>query len=360
MPNRHGIDFLLDQNRKSSDLFLSQEDDRKRYQDEHRTKMVVPKCSDGRLNLSVWTQRLLGILYPLRTIGGEFSLEWPHFQDIIRAWRWKSDEKSCNSLVLTTYHYSQGSKDRGCAGHECDINSARRSSFALRDQFNRIFGSVKPPNDTRLFAITVGLETDHQKMILHGQQGSSLDLSTLIGMKDEEVLSRLRSLYPAIDTSKPTVLTDFFQLVRGNIQHIQDVQRTTHASEDIDHRESVLAVGRGFDWLHLPNRAIIIGTWKDKWVDDVRTGAKIIQENLDCGRLNDHRIVLLTSGVYEDDYEGQGLAREKSLYLARVTTDVIRNEFKKLVPRLQTLVSTVDLRTRKLDIVERHEKVAGV
>lgn len=62
---------------------------------------------------------------------------------------------------------------------------------------------------------------------------------------------------------------DLLPLVQGNIRHVAEV-RGTARELDIEHREWVLCLGRGFDWLHMPNQALIIGPYSPDLADPVR------------------------------------------------------------------------------------------
>jgi hypothetical protein len=53
---------------------------------------------------------------------------------------------------------------------------------------------------------------------------------------------------------------DLLPLLEGNLAHVAAL-RGVARELDIEHREWVICVGRGFDFLHLPNTALIIGPY---------------------------------------------------------------------------------------------------
>ena len=61
-------------------------------------------------------------------------------------------------------------------------------------------------------------------------------------------------LYPELPR---LVVKDLIPLLLGNIRHIDEVRKTKREPQELDHREVALCLGRGFSWLHTPNRAII-------------------------------------------------------------------------------------------------------
>jgi hypothetical protein len=64
-------------------------------------------------------------------------------------------------------------------------------------------------------------------------------------------VNKLRITYPDMPER---VLHDLVPLVKGNIEHITEI-RALHRNLDLDtvHREWIICIGRGFDFLHIPN-----------------------------------------------------------------------------------------------------------
>ena len=113
-------------------------------------------------------------------------------------------------------------------------------------------------------------------------------------------------------------------------------------------------MGRGFDWLHEPNQAIIVGPWQDNLANPIRTAVGIVKHNKDEGLIEGGKIVILTSWIYrEADGEEPRLAELKAQYLKEIAMSVIKKDFEELLPDLEVLVTTVDLNTRKINVIER-------
>jgi hypothetical protein len=318
------------------------------------TEFAALKCMDGRLLFPDLTQTPLGIIQPYRNLGGIFQLGWPFFQQAIEGWKKYADSKDRDSVVFVTYHFSRGDKHRGCKGHGYDTDKARNSSLALKKEFDMVYQSFQIQSPTRLFAIHVGIETDWESLILHGEHGQIVDLAEVSDSSENAVFTLLISLYLAMYAIAPNVVRDFVPLVKGNILHSQQIRQSNRPVQDADHREWIVAVGRGFDWLYEPNKALIVGPWQDNLSDPIRTAIGLAKHNQEEGLLDGNKVVLLTSGIYrETEGEEPRLAELKSRYLKDVAMKVIEKDFKELLPDLEVLVTTVDLNTRKINIIER-------
>ena len=206
---------------------------------------------DGRLNLAVYTKTPPGIIQPFRNIGGRFDLGWPFFAEVIKGWVNYALGRGRRTLILVTYHFSKGDHHRGCAGWKYDTGAAHAAAQKLAEQTEHVFG--KSPR--MVYPVVVGVETDEEGLVLHGN-GMTLDMATLTTTDDLE--AKIRDMYPDMDAQ---MVTDFLPLLLGNWEHIRDVRASNRPPVDLEHREQIIAVGRGFDWLHLPNKALIIGPY---------------------------------------------------------------------------------------------------
>ena len=97
------VKFILDRNAAQSEAFTDPSAQLKRrlYRAQHPTEILVLKCMDGRLNLSLYTETPPGILQPFRNIGGKFDYGWPFFQELIRDGVNFSVAKGRECLVIT-------------------------------------------------------------------------------------------------------------------------------------------------------------------------------------------------------------------------------------------------------------------
>jgi hypothetical protein len=63
----------------------------------------------------------------------------------------------------------------------------------------------------------------------------------------------------------------------------------------------MIGVGRGFDWLHMPNLALIIGPYGPDLADPIRKAAGIIEANMKSFRIPDDGFLLLVASPYYDN-----------------------------------------------------------
>ena len=342
-----GIDYLLDINARHSQAFMDLAIERRRYREDHPTEIAALKCMDGRLHLPVMTQSTLGIIQPFRNLGGIFNLGWPFFQAAIDQWVDYSINRGRHCLVFVTYHFARGDTHRGCRGFGYDTDAARDAAFKLKTQFDSVYGlggAVTP--------IVCGIETDLDALILHGENGQFIDLANIQQECSQlELEEMLRSLYPSMPER---VIRDLIPLVQGNIKHISEIRAVNRPIEDAEHKEWVLGVGRGFDWLHIINTAFIVGPFDPNISVAIETAAKLLKNNIDENRVDPSGVVLLTSGVYRDRAGSEyHLAKQKAQFLSKVTLEIIKNKVPDLTPHLQILTGCTDLNTRKFEIIER-------
>src|SRR4030067_1016074 len=74
--------------------------------------------------------------------------------------------------------------------------------------------------------------------------------------------------------------------------------QNTEPTLDVEHREWMICVGRGFDFLHMPNLALIIGPYSPDLAEPIRIAAGIIEDNMRAGRIPDDGFLLLASVPY--------------------------------------------------------------
>jgi len=69
---------------------------------------------------------------------------------------------------------------------------------------------------------------------------------------------------------------------------------------DVEHRDWMICLGRGFDFLHTPNIALIIGPYRPDLADLLRKAAGIIQNSMKTRRNPDDGFLLLASVLYDE------------------------------------------------------------
>jgi hypothetical protein len=340
-----GIDYLLALNKKHSEIFDQERLFRELYRVKHPTEIAALKCMDGRVHLPRMTNTPLGIIQPWRNIGGQFNLGWYGFNLAMREWVTYSINRGRRCLVLVTYHFSQSDAHRGCRGFNYDVNAAKKFTTDLRDQFIRVF-----PGKTVVYPVQIGIETDSESIILHGHDGKEVNLAN---PPRTPLDALLLELYPDMPEE---IINDFIPLLDGNIAHASEVRTENKPVEEAEHREWVLGVGRGFDWLHEINLALLVGPFDPNLPNVIEKAAGILAGNLESGRIavtKEKGIVLMASGAYRNAGE-KTHAIEKARTLDEFAFQIILEKVPSLMPYLQRLVVAVDLDTRKLQVLSRN------
>jgi hypothetical protein len=324
----------------SPDAYLA----RTRYLAEHPSAIAALKCMDGRINLSVATSTPPGIIQPFRNLGGMFNLGWPHMGEVFASYVHDQVITGRRVLVLITYHYSRGDTHRGCAGFNYDTEAAKAHTHAIKRQMEHTFGF----GHGTVYPIVCGFETDEDALVLHGSNGDLLDVSALDPGDSEHLGQRLETLFPDMPNQ---IRHDLMPLVRGNIGHIARIRQTPRTL-DIEHREWMVCVGRGFDFLHMPNLALIIGPYSPDLAEPIRKAAGIIDSNMRAGRIPDDGFLLLASVPYTEIGVDRARAELKSRFLTQFTAGVIRSENPQLAAKMKVHTAVLDWRTRVLETID--------
>lgn len=326
-------------------------DARALYQSQHPTNILVFKCMDGRVNLPLITGIPMGILRPFRNIGGKFTLGYPYLGRLVLDAKEEAVRQGRPTLALCTYHFSKGSEHRSCAGHNYDTAAARRGAVNLKKEFETIFGM----KNSAISAIVVGIETDEDALTFcNGVEKNDFSIADHVADSDDEISRGLQALYPHLETK---MLNDLLPLALGNRDHVARIRREGRPVTEIVHGENIICVGRGFDWLHMPNRALIIGPYGDAestWRDAVRVAGNIVLDNFKKKRVpKAHGALLLVAAPYSDMKERE-LAIAKVGYFATVASQVLSPVAKKL--GLDILTGVTDMQTMKFHQIKREKK----
>ena len=338
LAERHGASF------RSPEAWLARE----RYLAEHPTAIAVLKCMDGRINIPVATNTPVGILMPFRNLGGMFDLGWPHLGEVLANHVQRMAHGGRRVLFLITYHYSKGDPGRGCAGFGFDTAAAIAHTFEIRRQVEHIFGSAHGT----VYPLVCGFETDEDALVVHGADGRTLDLSILAPSERAMLEPRLVALLPDMPAQ---MRADLLPLLQGNLERIDQVREQIRRDEralDIEHREWMICLGRGFDFLHTPNLALIVGPYSPNLDVPIRTAAGIIAANMAAGRIPDDGFLLLASVPYDEIGVDRARAELKSRFLSQFAADVIRTEFPELAARMAMRTAVLDWRSRLLETLD--------
>jgi hypothetical protein len=337
------LNEIITLNTRRSDEFCTPtaRDARTLYSSQHPTKMLVFKCMDGRINLPLITGIPMGRLHPFRHIGGKFVLGDPYLGRLVLDAKDEAIHEGRPTLALCTYHFSKGSEHRGCAGHEYNTNSARDGAFALKQEFEEVFGV----NNPAISAIVIGIETDEDALVFCSTENPELEITTHVSATDNELRAKLFALYPNLTNQ---MLNDLLPLAIGNRNHLAKALTHKRSVTELAHNENIICVGRGFDWLHLPNRALIIGPYghfDNTWREAVVVAGNIVLHNFKSNENLRHGGALLLISAPYKDMEERGLAVAKAKYFAKVAQSALSPIEKEL--RLETLVGVTDMETMK-------------
>jgi hypothetical protein len=297
---------------------------------------------DGRINLPIITHTPLGIIRPYRNIGGKFNLGWPllnfSFEKLVN----KAVNAGNRILVLITYHFSAGEEHRGCAGFKYDCDAAKKNTENFRKQILRVYGE----NNNVVVPVLVGIETDSDAMILHGENGEIVDLSKIEKKSENDLLEMIKRLFPNMPER---IVSDLLPLVQGNIEHMGEIKGQKPTNE-LEHGEWVLAVGKGFDWLHTPNMALIVGPYDPNLGEPIKTAASIIKSNLEAGRIEKNGFVLVSSAVFSDPEEKLRTI-ERSRYMSELAKDIIESNFPDMISKMHIMTVVIDQNTMKMEVL---------
>jgi len=348
-PIRERIDWLFDLARRHAEAFSSPEAwlARERYLAEHPTAIAVLKCMDGRINIPVATNTPTGILMPFRNLGGMFDLGWPHLGEVLAHHVQRMVGSGRRVLFVITYHYSKGDAQRGCAGFQFDTEAAMRHAYEIRGQIEYLFGG----GHATVYPLVCGFETDEDALIVHGSGGDRLDLAAPGSDDLGSLPPRLAALLPDMTEQ---MRADLLPLLTGNLAHIAAVRSQVRRHErqlDIEHREWMICLGRGFDFLHTPNIALIVGPYSPNLDVPIRTAAGIIAANMAAGRIPDDGFLLLASVPYDEIGVDRARAELKSRFLSGFAADVIRDEFPVLAGKMTMRTAVLDWRSRNLETI---------
>jgi len=334
--------MLIELNKKHSEMFQNQRLERELYLANHPTNIIVFKCMDGRIHMPTVTKTPLGIMKPIRNIGGKFNLGWPLLNESFDQSIKKTIAKGNRTLVLVTYHYSEGDEHRGCAGFNYDYEESKCFTENFRKQILRTYGE----NNNVVVPILVGLETDKDALIFHGEGDAVIDVSTIDSGEEKNLMTIFSKLYPSMPER---ILADLIPLVEGNIKCIAETKESGKSFKNLVHGEWILAIGKGFDWLHTPNMALIVGPYDPNIGEPIKKAAGIIKSNLDEGRVGGG-MVLLSSATYSDPEE-RNRAKERALFMNNLSQEIIKDNYPEMVEKMHSMAVVLNVATMEMEIV---------
>jgi hypothetical protein len=301
---------------------------------------------DGRIHIPYATKTPLGVIKPFRNLGGMFDLGWPYLGEVLHNTVNQAIESSQRVLLLITYHSSKSDTMRGCAGFDHDREKSEKHVAEIKKQIEYVFGH----DHQTVYPVICGFETDEDAMILHGENKQILNLAECEEATVEYWANRLRTLYPDMPER---ILHDLVPLVKGNIEHVTEVRALNRNLElDTVHREWIVCIGRGFDFLHIPNMALIIGPYSPNLSGPIASAVGIIKSNMSHGRIPKDGFLLLVSAPYNEIGVDKARAELKSNFLSQYASDVIIREHPDMQKLMIKKSAVLDWHTRNLIITD--------
>lgn len=342
-PIEKRIQALLALSRQHAEAFRSPANSlaRQRYLALHPTNILVMKCMDGRIHIPHATRTPLGIMTPFRNLGGIFDLGWPYLGELVSESVTQAARRGSASLLIITYHFSQGAMSRGCAGFGCNTAKAYAHACQLARQAEAMFGHER----RQVYPLVCGFETDCDALVVHGPEDQQLNTRDWVGQPPEALAQGVQKVCPDMPAH---ILHDVMPLLEGNLAHqasLLGIKRKL----DIEHREWVICLGRGFDFLHLPNTALIIGPYGPDLAGPVSTAAAIVENNMQAGRIPDDGFMLLASSPYHQHGVDRARAELKSRFLSDFAVNLIGERHPHLLSRLRSYTAVVHWPTRQLE-----------
>jgi len=348
-PIANRINWVFDLAQRYSAEFCSPEAflARERYLALHPTAIAVLKCMDGRINIPVATKTPPGIIQPFRNLGGMFDMGWPHLGEVLAQYVQRMVSRGRRVLILITYHFSRGDVHRGCSGFGCDREAAIAHTCQIQSQMEAIFGFA---HDS-VYPLICGFETDEDALLLHSPDGRILDLSADIRI--DELVAELSLRFHDMPRE---IRSDLLPLLAGNLSHIRGL-RLERRALTVEHREWMICLGRGFDFLHTPNLALIIGPYSPDLADPIRKAAAIIESNMAAGRVPDDGFLLLASVPYDEIGVDRARAVMKSHFLSKFAAEVIEREFPGLAGKMIRRTAVLDWNSRRIEALPESNDV---
>ncbi len=346
-PIDHRIRWLAELAERHGEAYRSPEAmlARTRYQSQHPTAIAVLKCMDGRINIPFATETPVGILMPFRNLGGQFDLGWPHLGEVLTQYVMERIHEGRQVLFLVTYHFSRGERRRGCAGFDYDQTAAIAHTQSIHRQISTIFGA----GHGTVYPLVCGFETDEDALIIHGVDGQELDMAAWTDADSSQLTDRLGALLPDMPER---MRADLLPLLEGNVRHVNKVRAQALRGErqlDIEHREWMICLGRGFDFLHTPNLALIVGPYSPQLAEPIIRAAGIIEANMAAGRIPDDGFLVLSSVPYESIGVDQARAAIKASFLSGFARQVIAEAHPVLAKKMMSRTATLDWHARRLN-----------
>jgi hypothetical protein len=311
---------------------------------------------DGRVNF----QRITGILpllmIPNRNIGGIYSVDWPLFLNKMNRYEDQAHVDRVFAGMIITYHYSDSECDKPpserelcCSGFNQNTDDAIAHMCHFRRQVEFCFGG-------RIWPIVIGIETDHEAIIVHGTDFKrTVKVTDLLnedidGIFFADKLARmLQDILPGFPKK---VCWDLVPLLVGNIRHVRKIRIEGIHRNPPKHKEVGVGVGVGFEWF--PEGLLFaIGPCDPMLARPIVKAVGIVCNNMRSKRVPENGVLLISAPYYRDVDLNCAIAEACGLgQLAQ--SAIADSEFAHMVDILKPLVVATDMRNRRIHRIENY------
>jgi hypothetical protein len=291
---------ILSQKERESREFVSQQDRRIAYDQEHVFKVSAYACSDGRVSDLVYVLGLLpGLLESFRDPGSKETSLREHTlmqrmvgfnRDVRYGESSNVQGRSMGQIHLSLAHYSRGRDDNGCGAWKNDTEGYVRHMRSLAAELNAW-------DKSRIIAVTGLLDTNEDSIRLYGQHHEEIwtgDYTSETNDSNERqlcvvrerIIKRLEEIFPR--SSEPVL--SFFSayrdafyvelagLLTSNVEFIEQVRRNVRPIEHLDHQEEMIFLGRPLETKD-HNAAFLIEDRGD-YLAHLKLGMKYVVRNI--------------------------------------------------------------------------------
>jgi hypothetical protein len=317
---------------------------REKYRQTHKTKLLHTSCMDGRMRLGHFSGLPLGVVETFYNIGGVFDVTWPEFEKDLTRLRKKADGVYVPAVLAVGYHYSKSNPNLGCKGHGYDKEASIIACNAFVSQLQS--------QQSDLYGVVVGLETDTDSVLIHGKNGQLFNTAEMNEVSGDIYRDAVKAIVPDM---APEMFNDFLSFVEGLQKKTMKTMTEGRFGRDLDHREYVLGLGPvgAFDWLEDRNTALLIGPYSPTSDIAVEKAAGILDVNLLSSQIpsEDGLVVVVAETWNQLEPDGRENARQHAQYRTTRALEIIKESAPKLMSSLGVITGIVETTTQRLEVV---------
>lgn len=347
-------------NRNYSDRFVAEARTRRSYRKTHQVEFGFLPCMDGRDNVPLACGLPVGVSQSWNTAGHVVDLS-PSSAFLTSLYDWyecvvRRQNRRCVFAIVP--HWSQTDIRLGCKAHDFRTAEAQGQAIAQARQLAHDFGLSS--GGRRLHPVVWALETDRQALTFRKLNGSArLDVSSMLDLSPDDVIRNVIEFYEDEIGDICVIEAIAKDIVLGNMKAIRRMNAGSRSAEMLDHGESALCWGRGFEWIteSAYNKALILDHFDPDPEKNLRIAAEILLANLTVRRTIPKRkgVILIVSLPFRSSCSepAYNLAQSKAVALYERAMKVIRRECPDLLPFLHCMVGVVETDTRRFKAILR-------